>query len=70
MNFSTIEEEFIQKRRQRSSLLFGGATFIQFLAALAVLFQDTKGMDELQQDDMKKRMKSSYFSNQPLVYIK
>ena len=46
-----------QKRRQRSSLLFGGAEFIQFLAALAVFHQD----------DIKKRMNSSYSSNRHIV---
>ena len=30
----SIEEGFIQKRIQRSSLLYGGPEFIQFLAAL------------------------------------
>ena len=31
-----IEEGFIQKRKQRSSLLLGGTELNQFLAALAV----------------------------------
>ena len=35
---SCIEEEQIQNKRQRSSLLFGGGTeFIQFLATLAMV---------------------------------
>ena len=37
---NAIEVGLIQKRRQRSSLLFGGAECVQFLAALAVLHQD------------------------------
>ena len=41
-----IEEGFIQKRRQRSYVLFGGEEFIQFLATTA----------NLQQDDLKNRM--------------
>ena len=35
-----IEEESRQKRRQRSSLLFGGQNLIYFLASLAILHQD------------------------------
>ena len=35
-----IEEGYMQKKRQRSSLLFGGAKFIKFLAALAILPKD------------------------------
>ena len=34
---STIEEGYRQKKRQRSSLLFGGEEFIQFLATQAIL---------------------------------
>ena len=34
------QEGFIQKTRQRSSLLFGGTEFIHFLAAPAVMHQD------------------------------
>ena len=41
-----IAEVFIQKRRQRSSPLFGGKELIKVLAALVVLHQD----------GMKKRM--------------
>ena len=37
---TSIANRFIQKRRQRSSLLFGGTDCIEFLAALAVLHQD------------------------------
>ena len=32
-----IEEGWREKQRQRSSRLFGGQNFVQFLAALAVL---------------------------------
>ena len=47
----SLEEVFIQKRRQRSWLLFEGTEFMQFLAELAILHQD----------DLKNRM-NSYFS--------
>ena len=61
------EEGHIQKGRQRSSLMFWGAKFIQFLAALAILPRKT----------VKNRMsssfcfksswcKSSYSSNRPM----
>ena len=36
----TIEEGFIQKRRQMSSLLIWGTELLQFLAALAILHQE------------------------------
>ena len=48
----TIEKECIEKQRQRSSCLFGGAEFVQFLAALAVLHESI----------WKKRLNSSYSS--------
>ena len=50
-----IEEVFKQKIRQRSSLLFGGTEFFQFLAALAILHQD----------DLKNRMNLSISSYHP-----
>ena len=48
----SIEEGFIQKRKQRSALLFGHwwTEFIKFLAALAILHQD----------DLKNRTNSSF----------
>ena len=63
----STEKEDIQKGRQRSSLMFWGAKFIQFLAALAILPRKT----------VKNRMsssfcfksswcKSSYSSNRPV----
>ena len=56
MSHRIKEEGFIQKRRQRSSLLHvWGEEFNQFLAVLAVLKQDEE-KDELHQDDMKTRM--------------
>ena len=50
-----IEEGFIQKRRQRSSLLLGGTELIQFLVVLAILHLD----------DVKNWMKSSFSSIHP-----
>ena len=46
-----------RRRRQRSSLLFGGTDMIQFLVALAILHQD----------DLKKGLNSSYSSYRPGV---
>ena len=50
-----ISEGFIQKRRQRSSLLYLGTEFIQCLAALPIL----------DQDDLQNWMNSSFSSFHP-----
>ena len=73
-----IEEGLIQRRRQRSSLLFGGLNFYQFLAALAVYTRMIlrkgwialgwyKEKDELNPDEVKKRMNSLYSLKSVLV---
>ena len=51
----------VKYRRKGKGLLccLGGAEFVQFLAALAVLHYDDE-LNELHQDDLKKRMNSSY----------
>ena len=49
---NSIAEGFIQKRRQRSSLLLEETKLLQLLAVLAILHQD----------GMKNRMNSSVFS--------
>ena len=53
--YCTVEEGFEQRRRQRSSLLFGGQNLFKFLVSLAVLHQD----------DLKKRMNSSFSAYHP-----
>ena len=53
-----IEEGFIQNRRQRSSLLFGGQNCFKFLAGLACLHHDYmyEEKEDLHQDDKKKKI--------------
>ena len=40
VEWHSIEERFLQKRRQRSLLLLGGTALLQFLSAIAIWHQD------------------------------
>ena len=61
-----IEEGYRQKNRQRSSLLFGGKEFIQFLAALAILPRTIlKNRINLSFSFKLSLCNSSYYSNRP-----
>ena len=58
-----IEEGYRQKKRQRSSLLFGGDEFFQFLAAPDVLpWMILNNRMNCTRTNWEKRMNSSYFS--------
>ena len=61
-----IDEGFIQKRRQRSSLLFGGQNLYSVPRRASCFSPDWyEEKDELHQDDIKKRMHESFSSNRP-----
>ena len=55
------------KREEKAKVVAAWGTDFVVVAALAILHQDNKQINELHQDDLKKRMNSSVSSNCPFA---